>query len=269
MEIKRNPGNHGELKNHDEKDILGMRVLILAAGYGTRLYPLITDTPKPLLPVADKPLINHLLEKIKDLEELKEVLVVTNDKFCPNFQQWAQANAQYPAPLVVINDGTTSPDDRLGSVGDMDFVLKTYPVKDDLLVIGGDNLFDYSLKEYIAFSRAKSPHVTIGVYDIKDRSKATQFGVVEMDDQGKIVSFEEKPNQPRASRIAMCFYYFPQESLGLVGDYLKQTQRSDKAGDYICWLTREKGVYGFCFEGKWYDIGSIEAYQEAQEAFKD
>ena len=116
-----------------------MKVLILAAGYGTRLYALVKDTPKPLLEIAGKPLIEYLLDKIDHVKDLNEVLVVTNNKFYTHFVNWAKAQKGFPAPIAVINDQTNSPEDRLGSVGDMHFVLRNHKVADDLLVMGGDN----------------------------------------------------------------------------------------------------------------------------------
>lgn len=244
-----------------------MRVLILAAGYGTRLYPLIVDTPKPFLKIADKSLIDYLLDCVKEMEGLKEVLVVTNNKFYTHFTQWAATHAAFPAPIEIVNDGTNTPDDRLGSVGDIQFALKQCGLNEDLLVLGGDNLFDYSLAPGVVFARKQSPHVTVGLYDIGSREDAKKFGVVAMDQTGKVTSFEEKPSEPKSSLIAMCFYYFPKETLGFVDTYLKETGKKDKAGDYIRWLSENKGVYGFQFQGKWFDIGSIEAYNEAQKNF--
>ena len=246
-----------------------MKVLILAAGYGTRLYPLVKDTPKPLLQIGDRPLIDFLLDKVAGLEDLTEVMVVTNNKFDSHFREWARGHKRYKVPITIINDGTETPDDRLGSVGDISFVLEQDPIKEDLLVIGGDNLFDYKLDKYLTFARANDPHITIGVYDIGNLNKAQQFGVVVMDKEGQVISFEEKPQSPSSSVIAMCFYYFPQSSLKLVREYLKQSKKTENAGNYIQWLTQKSKVYGFKFEGKWYDIGSIESYFEAQEKFSD
>jgi len=244
-----------------------MKVLILAAGYGTRLYPLVKDTPKPLLKIGEKPLINFLLEKVEGLKDLTEVLVVTNNKFAATFKDWAKQQKKYKVPITIINDGTETPDDRLGSVGDINFTLENEMVEEDLLVIGGDNLFDYALDKYLAYAKKNSPHITIGVYDIGNLNKARQFGVVIMDKTGQIISFEEKSESPSSSIISMCFYYFPQSSLKLVKEYLKQSKKTDNAGNYIQWLAEKSKVYGFPFEGKWYDIGSIESYFEAQERF--
>ena len=245
-----------------------MKALVLAAGYGTRLYPLVQNTAKPLLPVGNRPLIDYILDEIHAIPDLREVLVVTNNKFCGDFEKWAAAKKDFSAPIQVINDGTNSPDDRLGAVGDIHFVLKNYPPGDDLLVVGGDNLFDFDLKGFITFAKVKVPAVSIGVYDIAGREDARKFGVVEMAADGRIRCFEEKPQQPKSSLIAMCFYYFPQPSFALMKKYIQESHMTDKAGDYIHWLTEQGPVYAFPFCGNWYDIGSIETYKEVQEKFK-
>lgn len=244
-----------------------MKTLILAAGYGTRLYPFIKDTPKALLAVNGRPIVSHILGKVAAVPGLNEVLLVTNDKFAVTFGKWA-AQVECPCPVKVINDGTKTPEGRLGSIGDIDFVLKEGVVNDDLLVVGGDNLFNFDLAKYIAFAKEKAPSVTIGVYDIGDRVEAKNFGVVELDGQKQIVSFEEKPAAPKSSLVAMCFYYLPEKSLGLIGDYLVESRATDRAGDYIRWLSRKQSVFGYKFTGKWYDIGSLPAYKEAQKDFK-
>jgi len=245
-----------------------MKVLILAAGYGTRLYSIIKDKPKALLEINSKPLVDHILDRIQDLPDLCEVILVTNDKFYSHFQSWAQDKSSFPHKITVVNDGTTTPENRLGSIGDIQFVIEKGIVEDDLLIVGGDNLFDFNLNEYINFAREKAPAATIGTYDIHDLQGATKFGVVGVDSIGKIVSFEEKPPEPKSTLIAMCFYYLPKESLSLVSVYLTETNKSDKAGDYIRWLQAKNEVYAFTFTGKWYDIGSVESYHDAQENFK-
>ncbi|MEW5895675.1 MAG: nucleotidyltransferase family protein [Candidatus Omnitrophota bacterium] len=244
-----------------------MKVLILAAGYGTRLYPIVKNTPKPLLDIGGKSLIDHLLDKVKTAGGLSEVIVVTNDKFYGLFHLWAKKK-DFCAPVTVINDGTSSPEDRLGSVGDIEFVLNNYVIDDDLLVLGGDNLFDYTLDDYVAFARKNNPSVTIGLYDIHSLKDAARFGVVEIYDNGRIRTFEEKPMRPKSSLIAMCSYYFPQRSLDLIHEYMRTNRHTDKAGDYIQWLVGKADVYGFEFKGTWYDIGSIESLKEARSKFK-
>ncbi len=245
-----------------------MKALILAAGYGTRLYSVVKDTPKPLLMIGNRPLVDHLLERIKMLPELDEVLVVTNNKFFTHFSEWAETKKDWGIPFTIINDKTTAPENRLGSVGDIHFAVQERMLKSDLLILGGDNLFDYRLEDFLIYAKKNSPQVTIGLYDIGAVDKAKEFGVVAIDKRGYITSFQEKPAQPKTSLVAMCFYYFPRESLSFLEEYRRQSKNLDKAGDYIRWLVEEKGAYGFEFKGRWYDIGSVESYYEAQEKFK-
>ena len=246
-----------------------MKVLILAAGYGTRLYPIIKDTPKALLAINEKPIANHILDRISKLEGLNEVIIVTNDKFYSIFVDWAQRQTEFSFKISVVNDGTQTPEDRLGSIGDIDFALRQKSVEDDVLVVGGDNLFDFNLNEYMEFAQLQKEAVTIGLYDIESLEEAKKFGVVGIDESKRIISFIEKPQRPASTLIAMCFYYLPKKSLNLVSDYLAECKKSDTAGDYIRWLHEKKEVYGFKFKGEWYDIGSVESYNEAQEKFKN
>ena len=244
-----------------------MKALILAAGYGTRLHSLIKDTPKAFLKVNEKPLINYLLEKLNDINTLDEVLIVSNNKFFVLFQDWAKEQNKFPCPIRLINDGTNSPEDRLGSIGDIYCALQKNFINDDLLVAGSDNLFDNDLKGFVSFSQKKSPSISIGLYDIGSLENAKLFGVVRIDQNNTVISFEEKPENPQSSLAAMCLYYFPKDSLTFVEEYLKETKRTDRAGDYIRWVQGKKAVFGFKFDGKWYDIGSIESYREAQKNF--
>jgi glucose-1-phosphate thymidylyltransferase len=244
-----------------------MKVLILAAGYGTRLYALVKDKPKALLEINGKPLINFILDRIEHLNGLDEVVLVTNNKFYSTFQEWAQTQTAFPYKIKIVNDGTQTPEDRLGSIGDIEFVLKQQRPRDDLLVIGSDNLFDYNVDDYIEFARLKAPSVSLGLYDVGDLKEAAKFGVVALGPDKRIVSFEEKPARPKSTLVGMCFYYLPKESLSLIGDYLAESKKSDTAGDYIRWLHEKNSVYGFKFVGQWYDIGSVEAYKEAREKF--
>ena len=153
-----------------------MKALILAAGYGTRLASVIKDIPKPLIPVGNRPLIDYVVDKLADIKLLSEIVVVSNNKFTPHFQKWACAIGGR-IPIRVVNDGTNTPEERLGSVGDIRFVWQKEPSLQDWLIVGGDNLFDGELSHFTDFAISKSPAMSIGVYDIKDTQAATKFGV--------------------------------------------------------------------------------------------
>jgi len=243
-----------------------MKTLILAAGYGTRLAAIAKDTPKPLLDVAGKPLIDYTVDKLKPVAGISEVVVVTNNKFYGHFGKWAQTHRDMK--VRVVNDGTNTNEERLGSVGDIRFVWEKEAAADDWLVVGGDNIFDQDFNEFLSFAKSKTPAVSIGLYDIKDIAQAAKFGVCALDRDNKATAFVEKSPNPPSSLVSMCLYYFPKATLGYMEAYSKESKALDAAGSYIKWLVEKKNVYGFQFTGKWYDIGSVESLREAQERFK-
>jgi glucose-1-phosphate thymidylyltransferase len=245
-----------------------MKALILAAGYGTRLASVIKDTPKPLIPVGKRPLIDYVADQLTHIKSLSEIVVVSNNVFTPQFQKWAAGRSTRTCPIRIVNDMTNTPEERLGSVGDIRFVWQKETSLQDWLIIGGDNLFDGDLSCFVDYAISKSPAISIGVYDIHDIQAATKFGVLALDTDQKVVSFQEKPKEPASSLITMCLYYFPQQTIGYLGEYLSESKAVDAAGSYIKWLSEKKNVYGFQFSGKWYDIGSIESLNDAREHFK-
>ena len=227
----------------------------MAAGYATRLYPLTKEFPKPLLEVGGKPIINHIIEKLSLVDEVKEVFVITNNKFFPKFREWLPGFKSLKK-ITLINDRTKSNAARLGAIGDINFALKDKRIKEDLLIIGGDNLFSGDLDKFVKFARAKSPGITIGLYRLKNIKDASKYGVARVDKKNRIIEFHEKPDKPNSPLAAMCLYYIPQERLKLIDTYMDIIRRkSDATGNYIGWLTDKIKVYSFVFKGKWYDIG--------------
>jgi len=244
-----------------------MKALILAAGYAVRLYPLTRKYPKPLLPVGKKPIINYIIDKLNRLEEIDEIIVVTNSKFISAFKRW-KSRLKTAKKLSIIDDLTGDESDRRGAIGDMYFAISKKKISSDLLVIGGDNLFDEGLADFVGFAREKKYSPVIGIYDIKDRKKTSKYGVVKLDRQGRITDFREKPSHSRSTLVAMCLYYFPKGKLKLVGNYLKiKKNKKDATGFYINWLRKQVTVYGFIFDQRWYDIGDFVFYRQAQRKF--
>ncbi len=254
-----------------------MKALILAAGYATRLYPLTKDCPKPLLPVGGRPIIDYIIDKLEAIDQIKEIIVVTNSRFISRFRNWAKT-LRIKKPISLVDDLTGSLLNRRGAIGDMDFVINKKGIQDDLLVIGGDNLFDSNLKKFISFVKTNKKNPVIGAYNIKDTVEAKKYGVLKLDGKNKVVDFKEKPKNPKSTLVAMCLYYLPKKKLGLIKKYLntradlsgccaQERDKKDATGFYIDWLRKEESVYGFVFTGRWYDIGHHKFYNEAKQTF--
>ncbi|MCM8786482.1 MAG: nucleotidyltransferase family protein [Candidatus Omnitrophica bacterium] len=242
-----------------------MRILILAAGYGTRLYPLTLEMPKPLIKINNKPIINFLMDKILYLEKyfkIEEVRVVTNNKFYNNFLDWKNI---YKINAKIFNDGTNSPHERLGAIKDIQFAIEN--TKDNWLILGGDNLFEDSLVEFLKFSQKNKPCVTIGVCRLENKSQASRFGIVDLDINGCILRFEEKPKIPFSDLAASCIYFFPKDSLYLLDEFINSKENADASGKYISWLVKNNKVFGYILKGKWFDIGHFETLKIAEKEF--
>jgi glucose-1-phosphate thymidylyltransferase len=245
-----------------------MKVLILAAGYATRLYPRTIHFPKPLLEVNKKPIINYLIEKVERLPGVSKVIIVTNDRFAGTFKRWAK-QLDTPLDICIVNDRTRTPEERLGAVGDMSLVFKKESFEGDFLVLGGDNFFQDPLDAFTESARRKDVSATIGVFDIRRRKEASSFGVVNLDFRNRVIDFEEKPKIPRSSLIAMCLYYFPQKALRSINEYMADPRNSsDAAGAYIGWLSRNYAVYGYRFRHLWVDIGNKQTYMAVNKLLK-
>ncbi len=232
-----------------------MKALILAAGYATRLYPLTKKFPKPLLEVNKKPIIDYIIDKLNGLTQVNEIIVVTNDRFFSKFGKWAKT-VKTDKKITLVNDLTKDNQSRLGAIGDIDFAVSRRHISDDLLVIGGDNLFSQKMDGFLKFSLENYPAPTVGLYRLKNKSDACRYGVVKIGRKGLISEFAEKPKKPASNLVAMCLYFIPRDFLGLVKQYMRDEHKQiDATGGFISWLKDEIKVYGFVFGGKWFDIG--------------
>ena len=235
-----------------------MKAVILAAGYATRLRPLTDTWSKELLPVGGRPIVDRILDKLAEVAEVDDVHVVTNARKAPAFVDWSRDR-----DVIVHDDGTTSNDDRLGAIGDMLFVVEQAGIDDDLLVIAGDNLFEFRLADLVAFWRTKATASAVAVRDVGSLELASQYGVVELDDDGRMRSFVEKPADPVSSLAATATYVFHRDHVRLLRPYLEGEHGSDQPGRFLGWLQRHEPVYGWVFEESWYDIGNHEQLLEA------
>jgi glucose-1-phosphate thymidylyltransferase len=238
-----------------------VKALVLAAGYATRLYPLTLDKPKPLLEVGGRPMLDYVLERLEQMG-VDATIVVTNAKFTPHFEEWARDKDR----VTIVDDGTTSNDDRLGAIGDIGFVLDQLQVDDDLVVVAGDNLFAEDVSGFTAYGREKGAPV-LAVHDVGDLSQMSEYNQVDVDDDGRIVFFEEKPANARSTLAGVALYYYPRGMLPQVRRYLDEGNNPDQPGRLVEWLYTRMPVYAWRLPGEWYDIGSAETLQEADRIF--
>ena len=245
-----------------------MKVLILAAGYATRLHPLTLTQPKPLLPVAGKPMIDYVLDNLAPIPSIDRVYIVTNARFSGHFERWAAhyRAAKSPLDFTIINDGSTSDEDKLGAIGDLHFLLEREKIDDDIIVVAGDNLFSQSLAPFGEFCRSHQ-HPVLGIYDAGSLELAKKYGVVDLDRTGRILSFTEKPEKPTSTLVGVALYYYPRATLPLIRKYIAEGNNPDQPGRLIQWLCPRQPVLAWNVPGIWYDIGSKETLDEANRIF--
>ena len=244
-----------------------MKSIILAAGYAIRMYPLTKDRPKALLNIAGKPLINYLLKKVDEIEVIDEIFIVTNNKFYDLFCEWLYSYGNiFSKKIRIINDGTNSNEDRLGGIGDLGYCIDKIGIEEDLLVLNGDNLFDFSLKGAIDSFNGKN--IINGVYLMKDINETKRHGVVELNGN-HIISFEEKPLNPKSLFISIGVYIFPKFCIGDILEFIKTNENKDAQGYLIKHFVESSEVHGFLFNGKLYDIGNLESYNKIKDNWEN
>ena len=245
-----------------------MNILILAAGYATRLYPLTETQPKPLLEVAGKPMIEWVIDNLAPIPNIGRVFIVTNNKFAATFTGWAAeyGKKQTKLAFTIVNDGSTSDADKLGAIGDIHYVLHHEKIAhEDLLVVAGDNLFSQPVA---AFAEAAQAHpATLALYDVGDLEAIKKYNNVTTDAAGRITHFEEKPAHPTSTLTGIALYYYRADVLPLIDTYIAEGNNPDQPGRLIQWLYPQIEVGTWKVPGTWFDIGSKETLVEANEVF--
>lgn len=241
-----------------------MKCLILAAGYATRLYPLTENFPKPLLEVGGKTILDHLIDDIDSLGAVDEYVVISNHKFAEHFDKWAAEKAQR---ITVVDDGTSSNETRLGAVKDIQFAIDALGLEDDMLVIAGDNLLDFSLTEFIKYAKQKQASCIMRYYEASEE-KLKKCGVVSIDENDRITDMAEKPAEPKSHWCCPPFYYYTREDARLVRRGIESGCGVDAPGSYIAWLCTQTPVYAMEMPGRRYDIGNLESYRKVQEEYR-
>ena len=241
-----------------------MKCLILAAGYATRLYPLTENFPKPLLKIGEKTILDWLLEDIHTAGMVNSYIVISNHKFAHHFQSWA---AQHTLPITVLDDGTSTNETRLGAVKDIQFAIDTLQLDDDLLIIAGDNVLDFSLTKFIAYAKNKGTSCIMRYYE-PSIEKLRKSGVAQVDDNDLIVSMEEKPANPKAHWCTPPFYFYTRQDVKLVKVGIENGCGTDAPGSFMAWLAMQTPIYAMEMPGSRYDIGNLESYETVKKNYK-
>lgn len=241
-----------------------MKCLILAAGYATRLYPLTENFPKPLLAVGEKTILDWLVDDIDASGLCDEYVVISNHKFAHHFEAWA---AKKPQKITVVDDGTESNETRLGAVRDIQFAIETLGLDDDMLVIAGDNVLDFSLTRFIAYAKEKKASAIMRYYEPQEQ-KLRKCGVLEIDENDLVLHMEEKPAEPRSHWCCPPFYYYTKKDASLVAEGIAAGCGTDAPGSYVAWLCGKTDVYAMEMPGRRYDIGNLESYEQVKKEYK-
>ena len=242
-----------------------MKAIILAAGYATRLYPLTQTVAKPLLPLADRPMLDYLLDSLREGGEIDEVHVVTNSRKAAAFHDWARGRN-----VRIHDDGTTSEDDRLGAIGDIDFVVQRAGLEgDDVIVVAGDNLFDYSAADVVGWWKTKGEASAVVLYDVGSLELVKKYSSVDVDGDERLLAFTEKPEHPTSTLVATAAYVYHRSHVALLHTYLAEAETPDQPGRFLAWLVPRAPVYGFTVRGEWHDIGDAAQLLEADNRYRE
>ena len=241
-----------------------MKCLILAAGYATRLYPLTENFPKPLLTVGEKTILDWLVDDIDIAGAVDEYVVISNHKYAHHFDAWAKTKQQ---KVTVVDDGTESNETRLGAVKDIQFAIDRLNLDDDMLVIAGDNVLDFSLTAFIAYAKEKQTSCIMRYFE-PSAQKLLKCGVVTIDDSDKILNMTEKSPTPATHWCCPPFYYYTREDAKLVQKGIDSGCGTDAPGSYTAWLCTQSIVHAMEMPGKRYDIGNLESYEKVQKEYR-
>ncbi len=241
-----------------------MKCLILAAGYATRLYPLTENFPKPLLTVGNKTILDWLIDDIDRSGAVDEYVVISNHKFAQHFEDWAKTKTQ---KVTVVDDGTSTNETRLGAVKDIQFAIDKLSLCDDMLVIAGDNVLDFSLTSFVAYAQEKKTSCVMRYFE-PDSKKLLKSGVVTVDENDRVLCMTEKSPTPATHWCCPPFYYYTKEDARLVQKGIDSGCGTDAPGSYIAWLCTQSAVHAMEMPGSRYDIGNLESYERVKAEYK-
>ena len=239
-----------------------MNCILLAAGYATRLYPLTENFPKPLLKVGEKTILDWLMDDVKELVD--EFIVISNHKFAGQFQAWAGAHT---LPITVVDDGTSTNETRLGAVKDIQYAVDKLGIDEDVLVLAGDNVLDFSLVPFVRFGQENGCSC-IMCYEENELAKQQRTAIITTNPDNVITSYEEKPKEPKSSLAVPPFYYYLAEDVKKIPAALEAGCGYDAPGSFAAWLSSHTTMKAYRMPGSRYDIGNLESYEKIKASYK-
>ncbi|MBN1775516.1 MAG: nucleotidyltransferase family protein [Clostridiales bacterium] len=245
-----------------------MIAILLVAGYATRLYPLTVNTPKPLLPVAGRAMLDYIVDEIDTLPGITRIVLISNHRFAAHFEEWAEVRREVNpnTPIVVLDDGTTDNQTRLGAIGDIQFAIDTLGIDDDVVIVAGDNLFTYRMRDMYDFFEKTGKDTLIAIH-VPELSQLQKLAVATLDEDGKVLKMVEKPTDPESDTAIYATYFYRRETLPLIREYLDEGNTPDAPGNFPAWLYKRQDVYAYQADGTCIDIGTPENYRDVCERF--
>ena len=244
-----------------------MKCLILAAGYATRLYPLTENFPKPLLKVGEKSILDWLVDDLVETTDIDEFVVISNHKFAQHFEDWKNSKKKVrPYKITVIDDGTSTNETRLGAVKDIQLAVNTLNLTDDLLVMAGDNVLDFSLSTFVTFAKEKETSCVM-CHEENELKKQQKTAIITVNDNNLITSYEEKPKEPKGNLAVPPFYYYRSEDVKRIQEALDNGCGYDAPGSFAAWLSKQTPMHAYKMPGKRYDIGDMNSYEYVKSVF--
>ncbi len=245
-----------------------MKAIIPAAGYATRMYPLTLNQPKTLLLLGSKPILEHIIGQILVIPGVDEIIVVSNSKFYKNFLDWRK-KFHCSVPIKIIDDKTSSSENRLGAIGDISLAIESEKINEDIVIVNSDNIFTFNLFKAYKFFKKKDSNA-ICLFDVKNFDEAKKMGVAEFDKDGKVIDFVEKPLAPKTTLVSIGIYFYTKKTVPFLRIYLDEGNSPDRTGDFLEWLYKKADIFVFPFSGgndHWFDIGEIEMFEQVKKDF--
>lgn len=244
-----------------------MKNIVLAAGYATRLYPLTKNFPKPLLEVAGKTILDRLLDDIDSIEDINEHIIISNHRYIESFENWKKGS-KLKNPITIIDDGSISNETRLGAVKDIQFAIEKLGIDDDLLIVAGDNIIDFSFQGFVDEFKRRNAAMVMCNYE-EDMGTLQRCGVMVPDEDFRVLSMEEKPKEPKSNWCVGPFYIYKRDELHYIKEGIESGCGTDAPGSFVCYLCEKTPVYAMKITGNRYDIGTMESYEQVKEIFKN